>query len=97
MIFRSFGQDGPKNAQLARQLGVQSQICGVFTAATVAAGLIFLAPLLEDLPKAWVAGFGLNWFGLGLVWWVGGLGLAGWVRLFVVPVLIACTTVSYAS
>ena len=40
---------------LAVQLGVKSQICGICTAATVAAGLIFLAPALEDLPKASLA------------------------------------------
>ena len=40
---------------MAVQLGVKSQICGIFTALTVAAGLIFLAPTLEDLPKASLA------------------------------------------
>jgi len=40
---------------LAVQLGVSSQLCGIFTAVTVAAGLIFLAPLLEELPKASLA------------------------------------------
>ena len=37
------------------QLGVKSQICGICTALTVAAGLIFLAPSLEELPKASLA------------------------------------------
>ncbi|CAK9056606.1 unnamed protein product [Durusdinium trenchii] len=40
---------------LAVQLGVHSQICSIFTALTVAAGLICLAPALEDLPKASLA------------------------------------------
>lgn len=40
---------------LAVQLGVQTQVCGIANAAVVAAGLIFLAPLIEDLPKASLA------------------------------------------
>lgn len=59
-VFGSFFGAFPPSGSLSRtglavQLGVKSQICGICTAATVAAGLIFLAPALEDLPKASLA------------------------------------------